>query len=110
MKEKLKCHRHVKSVCSEIEKKIQVKRKSYSSVELRFGNGNSTIVTSYQKLDSFKQTQETYNLSLPPRPHGNTWVVCGKMSKSSSGLKGHMKIHKTDIPQLDPINPVQHLL
>ena len=36
---------------------------------------------------------ETYKLSLLPRPIIDASVVYSEMSKSSGGLKGHMKIH-----------------
>ena len=54
------------------------------------------------------QALETYHLSLPPHPHDNTCIVCGKVFKSSPRLKRHTKIHKNDIPLVDPINPVQN--
>ena len=52
--------------------------------------------------------QETYKLSLPPRPHGNTCVVWGKLSKPRPRLKKRVKIHKKENPQVDPINSVQN--
>ena len=45
----------------------------------------------YVKSHSNLKNQETYKLSLPSHPHGNTCVFCGKVCKSSPGLKRHEK-------------------
>ena len=54
-----------------------------------------------------EQKQSTYAHILPPKPEENMCVVCGKMCKSSSGLKQHMKIHKDAIPQTDAVHLVK---
>ena len=45
--------------------------------------------------------------SIPIRPDDVTCVICLKTCKSTAGLKRHMKIHKDQIPQQDPINPIK---
>lgn len=36
-------------------------------------------------------------------------VICGKVRKSMAGLKRHMVVHKEQISQQDPINPMKTL-
>ena len=43
--------------------------------------------------------------SIPIRPDAVTCVICLKTFKSTAGLKRHIKVHKDQIPQKDPINP-----
>ena len=62
------------------------------------------------KVHGKEQNQSTYAHFLPPKPEENTCVVCGKMCKSSFGLKRHTKIHKDVIPQIDAANPVKTIL
>ena len=58
------------------------------------------------KSHAGSNNQSSYT-NLPPRPDSTTCVICRKVCKSASGLKRHMHVHKKDIVQPDPINPIK---
>ena len=57
--------------------------------------------TRYVKFSCKSKEQETYELSLPPRPHGNACTVCGKWA---TGIKRFIKIHQNYIPLVNSEN------
>ena len=47
--------------------------------------------------------------NVPQRPDSTVCVICGKVCRSSSGLKRYMVVHKDSISHEDPINSVKTL-